>query len=504
LTSQSRSSKHLVSITLVAILTAATLLRFYRLNSGLWFDEIVTYIKYAQLPFLTIVTTFDSENQHFLYSILAHLSLLIFGDSNWALRLPAVFFGVASIWALFLFGREIRNDTEALLASALLTFSYHHVWFSQNARGYSGLLFWSLLSSWLFTRGLRENKIKTWVFFGISAALGVYTHLTMVFMIIGQFVVYLIAFIIKQREYRPARWVGLWVGFGIAGLLTLILLSPVYNQILGTIGGSEVSVVSSWKNPLWTAYQILQGLEIGFSGWVFALGALILFGAGIVSYARSRPIILGLLFIPSLVGALVVIAEGHHLWPRFFFFEIGFGALVIIRGVMTVSQTIARYWSNFARKQRFIPTVKRPVDLGLILCVAMIMVSALSVPFAYGPKQDYQGAYDFVKTHEQPGDAVVTVDLASFVYQDLYQAHWTDVTSLNQLNQIRSQTKRTWLVYTFSTVLESVYPDIMTAIQNDFTVEKEFRGTVGDGMVYVCLANKPSAAIPDKRTLPTP
>ena len=171
-----RLRKHFVPITLVALLIAATILRFYRLNSGLWFDEIVTYVKYARLPFLTIVTTFDSENQHFLYSILAHLSLLIFGDSNWALRLPAVIFGVGSIWALFLFGREIRNDTEALLASALLTFSYHHVLFSQDARGYSGLLFWGFLSSWLFARGLRGKQIKTWVFFGRTAALSVVTH----------------------------------------------------------------------------------------------------------------------------------------------------------------------------------------------------------------------------------------------------------------------------------------------------------------------------------------
>jgi mannosyltransferase len=499
-----RSSKRFVPITLIALMIAATIMRFYRLNSGLWFDEIVTYVKYARLPFLTIVTTFDSENQHFLYSIMAHASLLIFGDSNWALRLPAVIFGVGSIGALFLFGREVSNDTEALLASALLTFSYQHVWFSQNARGYSGLLFWGLLSSWLFTLGLRDNKSKTWLFFGITAALGVYTHLTMVFLIFGQLVIYVVDVILKQREYHPIRWRGLWVGFGVAGLLTLLLLSPVYTQILGTVGGSETSVVSSWKNPLWTAYQILLGLEIGFSGLIFAIGALILFGAGILSYFRSRPIILGLLFIPSVVGALAVIAEGHHLWPRFFFFEIGFGALVIVRGVMAVGQWITRLWSRFSNKPKFIIVGQKQIDLGLIFCIGMILVSAVSVPFAYGPKQDYQGAYNFVKSHEQPGDAVVTVDLASFVYQDLYQANWTDVTSLNQLNEIRRQTNRTWLVYTFSTVLESVYPDIMTAIQNDFTVEKQFRGTVGDGMIYVCLANKSLASVPDNSKLSTP
>jgi mannosyltransferase len=502
LKSTSQPNNKVVSATLAAIMIAATLLRFYLLNSGLWLDEILTYVKYAQLPFLSIVTTFDSENQHFLYSILAHLSLIIFGDSNWALRLPAVIFGIGSIGAIFLLGREISNDVEALLASGLLAFSYHHVWFSQNARGYSGLLFWAILSSWLFIRGLSDRKFKTWVYFGISTALGVYTHLTMIFMIFGQFVIYVFAVIIKRREYNPARWFGLWVGFGLAGVLMLLLFAPVYSQILGTIGGSEVSVVSSWKNPLWTAYVILQGLEVGFSGFIFALVALFLFGAGIISYARSRPVILGLLFIPSLVGALVVIAEGHHLWPRFFFFEIGFGALVIIRGVMTIGQLISRVWIGFVNRNKIPFLVENKINFGVILCLGMILVSAISVPSAYGPKQDYQGAYNYIKAHRQPGDEVVTVDLASFVYQNLYQDNWVDVTSLNQLNNIRSHANRTWLVYTFSTVLESVYPDISKNIQDDFTVEKAFYGTVGDGTIYVCLATKQAAATSNLKQLP--
>jgi uncharacterized membrane protein len=48
---------------------------------------------------------------------------------------------VASIGALYLLGRAVAGPTEALFAAALMTVAYHHVWFSQNARGYSGLLF---------------------------------------------------------------------------------------------------------------------------------------------------------------------------------------------------------------------------------------------------------------------------------------------------------------------------------------------------------------------------
>ena len=179
----------IILLLLLLLLLASTGLRLYRLDEGLWLDEILTYVRYARLPLGDIVRTFDSENQHFLYSILASLSFQIFGESGWALRLPAVLFGVASILALYLLGKEVAGSVEGLLAAALMAFSYHHLWFSQNARGYTGMLFWTLLSSWFMLRGLKNGRLADWLAYGASAALGTYTHLTMGFVIFGQLIV---------------------------------------------------------------------------------------------------------------------------------------------------------------------------------------------------------------------------------------------------------------------------------------------------------------------------
>jgi hypothetical protein len=72
----------LLLLTLILLITLG--LRLYALNAGLWLDEILTYVNYAQMPFGEIITSYDSENQHFLYSILARASFLMFGESNWA------------------------------------------------------------------------------------------------------------------------------------------------------------------------------------------------------------------------------------------------------------------------------------------------------------------------------------------------------------------------------------------------------------------------------------
>jgi hypothetical protein len=58
-------------VILAAIIFFALLLRLYKLDEGLWYDEILTHVRYATRSFGEIITTFDSQNQNFLYSILA-------------------------------------------------------------------------------------------------------------------------------------------------------------------------------------------------------------------------------------------------------------------------------------------------------------------------------------------------------------------------------------------------------------------------------------------------
>ena len=115
--------------------SAALVLRLWRLDTDLWLDELLTLTDFLRMPLGEIIAKFPSQNQHPLYSILGRISVLIFGEDAAAARLPAALFGVASIWALFLLGRRVYNVREALIACALMTFSYHHVWFSQTHAG---------------------------------------------------------------------------------------------------------------------------------------------------------------------------------------------------------------------------------------------------------------------------------------------------------------------------------------------------------------------------------
>jgi mannosyltransferase len=475
-----RTYAHVDLLALAALLAVATGLRLLYLNSGLWLDEILTLTSYARLPYLQIITTYDSENQHFLYSLLAHASLLLFGESPWVLRLPAVLFGVGSIAAIYFFGREVSTPREGFLAAALLTFSYHHVWFSQNARGYSAFLFWAIVSSWLFIRGIRQDRARIWVAYAIAAALGVYTHITMVALLLGQFIIYLAVIVVWKREKWRSGLRGISLGFGLAGILFVLLYAPVIPQMLGTIqSGHSVGnpdLVRIWIVRIVTIITSVRG---GLGIAVALLAGLFVLGIGMFSYAHSQPIILGLLILPAAIGAAIVLAANHYLYPRFFFFLIGFAALVGVRAIMEVGRLLCRL--PILSKQN-------PLSVGTVLVTVIILASALSVPFAYGPKQDYAGVLDFIQRNRQPGDMVVAVGFADIPYRDVYNTDWKMVRTIEELNALRSQGKRTWAVYTITSVSEERYPLVIESIRSDFSLVRQFPGTLGDGTIFVCLS----------------
>ncbi|MBV8844674.1 MAG: glycosyltransferase family 39 protein, partial [Bryobacterales bacterium] len=187
-------------IALLAGLTVlAVVLRIPNLNSSLWLDEVLTMARFAKTSAAYILTSFPDQNQHMLYSLLAHGSLTLFGESAWSLRLPSVLFGAGSLWALFLLGRKIGNDTEALLACALMTVSYHHIWFSQNARGYMGLLFFTLLATWLWLETIDRDNPRVWAGYVASIVLGFWIHMTILFVVAAHA---LILFMVWLRSGR--------------------------------------------------------------------------------------------------------------------------------------------------------------------------------------------------------------------------------------------------------------------------------------------------------------
>ena len=172
-----------------------------------------------------------------------------------------------------------------------------------------------------------------------------------------------------------------------------------------------------------------------------------------------------------------MVSIGYTLFPRFFFFAMGFGVIIVIRGAMRSGIVIGKLLR--------LPRLDTGWS-GTALCAGLIMASMLSVPFSFGPKQDYVSALNLIEHEKQMGDAVVTVGIAKYPYGEFYKTDWESVGTLQDLERVRDNNKRTWVVYTMPAQSKEAYPEIFAAIEREFTIVGEFYGTLNGGAVIVC------------------
>jgi 4-amino-4-deoxy-L-arabinose transferase-like glycosyltransferase len=470
---------------LVVLTVVALALRLWRLDSCLWFDEVLTLVDFVRMPVGRILTTFPSQNQHMLFSILAHASITTLGESAWTLRLPSVLFGVASLWPLFFLGRRIVGVREALLACALMTVSYHHVWFSENARGYMGLMFFATLATWLWLEALAQSGWGWWLAYAAVLALGMSIHMTMVFVPAAHAPLYALSIIrsrsagqtpgrSKIRAAAPWKPLFAWI---LAGTLTLQLYALSLPQFFQTALHEE-SLPSEWTNSMWVIVESARSLTLGFGIQAVVVGGAVVAAVGWLSIIRRDWMAGAAIVLPAVLGGTTMLVLSHNLWPRFFFFSIGFALLIAVHGTMTACRKLAA-------------TLQAREGVGMGAGVALtslaIAASALSLPRAYAlPKQDFTGARDYVESSLSPGDAVVAVGLAGFAYQRYFAPNWQVVQTRAELDAVRRSHPRVWLVYTLPIEVKTYRPEIWDAIQEDFEIDKVFPGTLGDGAVNVC------------------
>jgi hypothetical protein len=470
------------SVALPALLLLGLVLRLIHLGSGLWYDEIQTLVEFARLPLGRLFTEYPNTNHHPLYSLLASASLGLLGESAAALRLPAALMGTASLWAFYRLAIMVTTRREALLGTLLLTLSYHHLWFSQNARGYSGLLLFTLLGTAAFLRLIRDPHAgwRTAAWYAGCMALAAYIHPTAVAVPAAHAILLAALALGRERSGSPAltRPLG---GLLLAGGFALLLYAPMLGQLVTALTrANPLGAETAWKSPVWMVLETVRGLSSGLPGGGVTLGlAAVVVAAGLTSFLRRSPVLLALMLGPGLVTATAILLLRHNLWPRFFFFSAGFAVLIALRGGFALAGLLFR-----GRGERV-------ATAGAVLAA---LAGALLVPRAWNPKQDFESAARLVEQSRGPGDAVVTVDLTVMPYREWLGKDWAVATDAPGLEAIERAHPRTWLLYTFPVRLQVVQPGIWSRLSARYERAGEFPGTVGGGAIVVMVTPRTSTS----------
>lgn len=474
----------------IGLALLALAVRLPGLNGGLWNDEISSLMYSYRTPFPEMFTEYPGDNKHPLYSHLTHLSIWAFGETNWAVRLWALLFGVATVPILYIFARRIVGQREALLSAALLALSYHHVWFSQSARGYIVLAFAAVLTTYLLLKALRENSSGAAVAYAISIALGVYTHLTFVFAVFAQFAVAVVALAYPNQGQPRPDWRKSLLPFAAGGIVTLALYAPLLRQIRDYFSvPSDMSKASDASWAFAEAIRVLRsGLGDQFGVGLLVLGVCAMIGlVGVVSlFKRDRDVAL-LLTLPAVTVTIGAVATSRALYPRFYFLLAGFFVLIAVRGAFASAAFVVRTLSR-GGSERTAAVAKRGDALAMACVVLLLVASTASLPRNWSiPKQDFEGAMHFVQAEARPGDMITTADVTTQMYGRYYGQEWRAVNNAPELEALRdSVTGKLWMVYTFPKYLALFDSALEAKVDRECRTERVFPATLGGGDVVVC------------------
>jgi hypothetical protein len=476
-------------IALAAVLLVGAAARFYRLDTSLWYDEIDTLLNFVRLPTGELIESLKPNN-HMLYSLQAQAAIALFSESAWSLRLPAVLFGLAGLVAVWALARSTVGRVEALVVAFLLAVSYTHVWFSQNARGYTELLFWTTCAMLLFVRGLAGSGWRTWTLYAISMAAANYTHLSALFFFLSQGIVFLALFALLQMrpgyvQRYPALAGGVgwkpFFGLALGATLTLALYAPVLLQVPNFVHSMTVDPSNGpgeWRHPWRTLQEVSVTLSSAGPLVPFILGAsAIALASGAISLARRQPVITATYLLHVPLALLILSTLDSRIWPRFFLLDIGFIYLAVVHGTFVLCRYAARGVSN---------------DEGFALRVRVLVATAVTVmtagslwllarDYAY-PKQDFAGAAAYVERERGPDDAVTSLEAARVGFR-LYAPQWSAVNSATELDALRQSGRRTWVVAAFPKY--GPPPAFRDTIAKDFDLVKRLPGTLSNGDIVI-------------------
>lgn len=468
---------------LVFILTLALVLRVVGLDAPLWFDEIVTVDSQIRIPWRDMFDDY-SMNHHYLFSVQAKALTSLFGDASWVYRLPAMLFGTGLVALVWILGRDIAGLRVANVSALLTALSYHQVWFSQNARGYTELAFFSTLGLILFLKGMRLPRPGVWLAFGLSLTAAILTHLTAAFFFLAMGIVWFVVVLIYFRtDTKPNGLILYPLAGASAGILFLLVVyAPILPQMLDTVGSvsetSSVDLMQEYQSPMWALFEGAR-TATGLTGplaSLLTLLALFMVLLGAVRINSQSPLFAPVLFTHIAVTLSLLTILGMRVWPRFFFVDLGLLMILATLGVESLASAIARVFAN-KRLQR---------NIFNFLTILMVVLSVSLVQRNYrAPKQNLAGAYTYAEEIRRPGERIFAVGISGPIFKNHFNADWGNLQSDDDYNLAFAKPGPITLVVPFPERSFRAIPMMDEDLNGALYLDKRFAGTLGDGSVLI-------------------
>ena len=172
---------------LLVVIVVGVGLRVRYLNVPMGYDEAYSFLNFARRSWIEAIADYNNTNNHVFNTFLMHWCYRIWGQQDWALRLPAFAAGALVVacaypWAATRFRRPTALPATALIACTPVLIDY-----SVDARGYMFVTAAALLIDLAFERidvGAARSSLW-WLVAWLSMVFGLWSMPIMVYPLAG-------------------------------------------------------------------------------------------------------------------------------------------------------------------------------------------------------------------------------------------------------------------------------------------------------------------------------
>jgi uncharacterized membrane protein len=314
----------------------ALALRLFRLgHQSLWTDEVFTWLTsypHDPLPLVELLDDFHGPG----VSLFLHGWMRIFGQSEWALRLPMALASAALVIPIAAIARAAAGPRATLPAAWLAAVSPFFVWYGQESRNYAFAMLFGAIQVWAALRYHDDGRMRHVVALAVAAALGALSNLNTLLLLPALLVLLVVAPPASARTRPLHRWIvplgiGAFVALAVAPwFLAHVGLFEVHRLVPGRVEPPSESPLRGATTFRWIAlpyalYTYCVGFSLGpgvrdlraHATWAaiaphlplvaaaaLAFGALAVFG---VRKLRDRPFALWTLVL-AVVAPLAIVS----------------------------------------------------------------------------------------------------------------------------------------------------------------------------------------------------
>lgn len=399
-----KSSRELQLILAITFLGA--FLRIYQLGTeSVWLDEATTYLMSSN-TLSGIYETTKGDVHPPLYYFVVHF-FLFGGKSEALLRFPSMMFGILSIPLLYMLGTRLFSVKEGLISSFLLSISLAHIYYSQEARMYSMMVFLTLGSIFCFYVAIEDKRNSFWFLFVVFTVLNIYTHYFGFFIFpieILYFIVLLFSYEQKKLHFNTERLPQAKVFFASVALILIAIIPRIqvfFEQAASRVGGEVTWGVDQahFMSSMLSHFTMSESPSLLYLTF-FVIGLIVM-----IRSSRSQAFLLGSwLILPVMVSYYLSDVMPFH--PRYLLFILPAYLLIISRGLTGISSFI--FSATKAPKDRK-PLENKQQFLTVILLFVFLLNAVFPIVNYYSSpqKEDWRSVATYISSVSKEGDVII-------------------------------------------------------------------------------------------------